>query len=491
MTTLKTSLSVLSLLFIVICCNKSPVEVSYVSLNTTSIEIVEGDTFTLTASVSPENAEYDDITWKSSNSSVASVSQGIVTAIQKGETTISATAGGISAICNVTVSAKLIPAKLIPVTSITIDKGDLFYIAIGETSSLSAQKSPSDATEDTFFWTSSDEGVVKVDNSGTITGIKVGTATLTFTAAVSKTSASCDVTVVNPNNIIYYTPTNAWIYSIYTPKEVTPYNSYAFGSNIIYNKCYPTDVAGGRIVFDGPVTTIGTYAFMNCGRLETIKLPDTVTEIGKQAFAGASHLKSIELSDNITSIGYEAFFECGYDGFSFKCPQKLKSIDESAFARSGLREITFNSALQSIGCRAFQESSLEEIVILGNTVLESAYLVGSYTFLGCMPLKTVEFQEGFKELPKCVFATCLQLTDVIFPSTLTKINCNSFYECPALTNLYVKAITPPEVTDIKEKSIFLKDSNKVTIWVPANSVDAYKEASGWSDVSDKIKGYDY
>ena len=103
------------------CTEKeTQVEVSSVSLNTPTIEMVEGETFTLVATVLPKDAEYDGVIWASSNASVASVNSGIVSALKEGTSTITASAGETSATCSVKVSA-----KTIAVTSITLDKTSL------------------------------------------------------------------------------------------------------------------------------------------------------------------------------------------------------------------------------------------------------------------------------------------------------------------------------------------------------------------------------
>lgn len=109
---------VASLLVLIGCTKKeAPVEVSFVSLNTATIEMFEGETINLVATVLPKDAEYDGIIWASSNASVASVNSGTVTAIKEGSATITASAGGKSSTCTVKVST-----KIVAVTSITLDK---------------------------------------------------------------------------------------------------------------------------------------------------------------------------------------------------------------------------------------------------------------------------------------------------------------------------------------------------------------------------------
>lgn len=167
-------------------CKQAPVEVSSVSLNIPSIEMVEGDYYSLVATVLPSNAEYDGISWASSNTSVASVNQGTVTALKEGKTTITASAGGKSATCSVTVSS-----KYIAVTSITLDKSEL-SLKVGSSDMLTATVNPANATDKNVQWSSSDASIVKVNN-GKVTALKSGTATIT--AAAGSSSAQCVITV--------------------------------------------------------------------------------------------------------------------------------------------------------------------------------------------------------------------------------------------------------------------------------------------------------
>ena len=191
---LSTVLCFLSALIIGCTEKETQVEVSSVSLNTATVEMVEGETFSLVATVLPKDAEYDGVMWASSNASVASVNSGTVTAVKEGTATITASAGGKSATCNVKVSA-----KIVAVTSITLDKTSL-SMQVGDTETLTATIKPEDATDKTIVWTSSDEAVVSVSN-GKITALKSGKATIT--AKSGTCSADCVVTIsVNTESII-------------------------------------------------------------------------------------------------------------------------------------------------------------------------------------------------------------------------------------------------------------------------------------------------
>ena len=179
---------VISLSFLVGCTEKdAQVEVSSVSLNTATIEMVEGETFTLVATVLPKDAEYDGVIWASSNASVASVNSGTVTAIKEGTATITASAGGKSSTCTVKVSA-----KVVAVTSIILDKTSL-SMKVGETETITATVNPDNATDKIITWGSSDVSIATVAD-GKVSAKKSGIVTIT--AKSGYCIAECIVSVL-------------------------------------------------------------------------------------------------------------------------------------------------------------------------------------------------------------------------------------------------------------------------------------------------------
>ena len=180
-------IAVILLLPLVGCTEKrDSVEVSSVSLNTATIEMVEGETFNLVATVLPKDAEYDGVIWASSNASVARVNSGTVTAIKEGTATITASAGGKSSTCTVKVSA-----KVVYVTSISLDKTSL-SLKVGETETITATVNPDNATYKSVVWGSSDVSVSTVSD-GKVTAKKSGTSIIT--AKSGSCIAECTVTV--------------------------------------------------------------------------------------------------------------------------------------------------------------------------------------------------------------------------------------------------------------------------------------------------------
>ena len=179
---------------IVVCnsCTEEPASVcvSSLTLDSTAMTLVEGDSQTLIATISPSNAENQKVLWSSSNSSVATVKEGVVTAIKPGSATITVKSddGGKTATCEVTVNA-----KVYPVTSVSLSKSSA-TLTEGDEFTLTATINPNNATNKNVSWKSSNTSVATVSN-GKVTAVKAGSATITVTTEDGGKTATCEVTV--------------------------------------------------------------------------------------------------------------------------------------------------------------------------------------------------------------------------------------------------------------------------------------------------------
>lgn len=160
--------------------------VTGISLDKSSVTLKKGETATITPTVTPADATNKTVTYSTSNSKVATVSGGKITAVGGGTATITATAGGKSAKCTVTVK--------VAQTGIAITGAKNKTITEGNTLRLTTSKVPADAT-DNFgaSWKSSNTSVATVSSNGTVTAVKPGTATIT--ATVNGWTASYVVTI--------------------------------------------------------------------------------------------------------------------------------------------------------------------------------------------------------------------------------------------------------------------------------------------------------
>ncbi len=184
------------------------VKVTKVTLNKTTASVVKGKTLTLTATVTPTNATNKNVTWKSSNTKIATVDgNGKVTAVAAGTATITCTAKADkskSATCKITVTN---PA--VKVTKLRMNKTSVDLLK-GKTVQLKVTVTPSNATNKAVTWTSSNKKIATVTSNGLVKA--VGTGTVTITAKAKDGSGKKVTCKIN----VYADSVESYVARIYT-----------------------------------------------------------------------------------------------------------------------------------------------------------------------------------------------------------------------------------------------------------------------------------
>ena len=217
----------------------TPVEVkaNKITLNKESVTFTAlNQTFSLSATVTPENAEEKAVGWNSNNMSVVTVDKdGKITAVGKGSAEVFCflkSNGEVFAKCSVTVQIpdtqpeptkpepKPTEPEEVKVSGITLNPNISLKIKEGGSSKITATVVPSNATNSSVKWVSSSPDVATVDDSGNVTALKEGSTTITCTAVDgSGVSASCPVTVnaKSPTNPSEQGKTDpAYTFKVYT-----------------------------------------------------------------------------------------------------------------------------------------------------------------------------------------------------------------------------------------------------------------------------------
>ena len=169
------------------------VHVTSVSLDQSSLELSVGEIYEFVATVLPENATNKELIWSSSDESVLTVNDGVITAIKEGKATITVKSkdGFKSSNCEVIVNKE---PSIIHVTSVSLNETTL-NLETGDRYTLQATVLPTDATDKSLSWSSSDDSIVTVTNKGKLTALKAGEATITVTTKDGGLTSSCTVNV--------------------------------------------------------------------------------------------------------------------------------------------------------------------------------------------------------------------------------------------------------------------------------------------------------
>ena len=208
----------------------------------------------------------------------------------------------------------------------------------------------------------------------------------------------------------------------------------------IYQFTAEEDLLSVRLPYG--VQSIGDWAFDECYDLQSVSIPNSVTEIGEGAFFVCHNLRSISIPNSVTKIGRAAFRDC-YQLHSVSIPNLVTKIEEQVFdGCESLQSVSIPNSVTEIGERAFSDCDLQSIA-----VPESVKMIGVEAFRGNSNLRSV----------------------------------------------YCKSKTPPvfDYADYYDCGVFDYAHESMVIYVPTESVQAYKNAEGWSSYESRIKGYDF
>ena len=411
--------------------NNTTTDVNSITLNKNVVNIEVGDSESLTVSFNPENATDKNITWISSDSSIALVNNGVVVGVKVGTTTIIAmTANGKTATCLVNVSPKTYYAESVTLNKTSVD------LPIGHTDTLTATVLPDYTTDKSVTWVSSAPSIVKVEN-GVITALSAGTATITAATSNGKT-ASCTVTalfipvtdiIINESLIYVDAGDSITVNATAVPENATLTNLVWSSSNTNI-----ATVSGGIItgVSDGiAVITVKTsdgtieksfnvvvensagilytksgsgYAVSGLAQAtETVIIPDTykgatVNEISIGAFGSECYsIRRLYLGQNIVNIPLGAFS-------NLRNLQELKipNIDSSYLGYFfGASSYTYN--------REYVPPTLTDLVVLGGSI------INDHAFNGCYGLVNIILPNSITNIGYAVFSGCNSLEKLTLP----------------------------------------------------------------------------
>ena len=460
------------------------IEVESIEISPAEVTLTQiGETAQLTVKIMPEDATYTEMTWSSSDESIATVTQdGLVTAVAEGSATLTVSVGEISATCNITVAI-----ERIEVESIEVSPAEVTLTQIGETAQLAAQVMPENATDAQITWTTSDEAVATVTEEGLVTAVANGKAVITASAgeksAVCNVKVSTSIAEINGNEatIDLTGATNEQVRQAILEafnSNVThfilkgDYAALALTENNPFKDGIPVEtldlsgVTGWPLVNGQSGMPESAFNATNY-RIKEIILPEEIQVIGSKAFSGNESLTKVT-APGVQNIMANAFEDC-IALEAVEMPQ-LTTIENGAFFRAGLKEIYFPQ-LTSIGsmafynCKSLTTISLPSVTVIGeiapddaekrtNTAqfssctaltslsLPNATLIGDFAFDGCTALTEIELPK-VTEVGLSAFRYCDALTKIRLPKA-TQIKGWAFDSCPSLVT--VQLVAPASIS---------------------------------------------
>ena len=483
--------------------------VTSVNLNKTATTLVVGAKETLTASVLPPDAANKNVTWSSNNNPVATVSTtGEVTAIAVGTATIIVTTedGAKTATCAITVVA-----ATVPVTGVSLNKTTL-ELVIGNGELFTATVAPTNATNKTVTWTTSNAAVATV-SAGYVTAVAAGSATITVTTTDGNFTATCEVTVPTPASTIGKVSINNGAETDFETGSLSALltgtvTKIVFGNNASINgtdvkammalkttlkhldMTKVTIVPGGEAYIYTNITTmyvIGWAMFQDMQELETVLLPSNTIMIDAYAFDACVKLTSYNIPEGVTNISQSIFR--GTFGESVTLPASLtNNFTYNAGALGYLNNIyvaSGNTSYKSVAgvmyssdekrLKALPRNRTTYTVPEGVTILDSDCMNGAEINSVLLPasLSTIG----------SVAISGTKLVELTLPANVSILASYAIVNNNYLQTIIVNAVTPPAYY---VQSI--RDNNSLTaIYVPDVSLAAYKATNGWSTHAAIIK----
>lgn len=194
--------------------------------------------------------------------------------------------------------------------------------------------------------------------------------------------------------------------------------------------------------------------------LHDVDLTIQNAEINKNAFNHTSGITSLTIGSGCTFVDYSVFANM-LDLKRVKLEEGLTDLGESMFD----------------GC-----TSLSSI-----TIPNGVTRIGQNAFSGCTSLTNIEIPDSIDQIDYRAFYGCSALTSVTIGSGVTRIENYAFQDCTNLTSVTINATTPPTLYPSSTNSKVFYNTNNCPIYVPAESVSAYKAQRSWYAFKTRIQ----
>jgi len=219
------------------------------------------------------------------------------------------------------------------------------------------------------------------------------------------------------------------------------------------------------------ITDIGTYAFYHCAKLKSIIIPSSLAEIGSEIFGYCDSLEYVTIQEGVKSIGKGMFWGCS-NLLNVTIPSTVERIEESAFIGcSSLSSINIPKSVKHIGTSAFQNTGLYSIVLP-----DSLKRIRTHTFKECDNLISVTLPENLDSIDLYAFYDCSKLNSITIPQGVKDIGTFAFGNCPNIKSITSYIISPFPI----KIEVFHSLYSKAVLYVPKGTKQAYASTNYWS-----------
>lgn len=216
--------------------------------------------------------------------------------------------------------------------------------------------------------------------------------------------------------------------------------------HLYLNNCEIT----GELVIPNTLDSVGNWAFVNCVGISSVVIPEGILSIGDGSFNTCKNITSVSMPNTLKNIGFASFMAC-----------------------ESLQNLIVPDNVEMIDQYAFRNCYNLESVTLGKGLTE----IGNWSFSDCHKLRTVICQENLQRIGSIAFGYDSLLTAIEFPSSVTSIGEVAFYNCIGLKSIICRAANPPSLGG----NVFNAVDRSIPLYVPAESIDAYKTADQWNE----------
>ena len=257
-------------------------------------------------------------------------------------------------------------------------------------------------------------------------------------------------------------------------------------------------------------TAIGNSVLRNCTTLKSVVLSDSVLDVGQQAFRNCSNIEYIDFGHGVRRLQWLAFYNVdslkelhipasisstGGENFTYHSKLTVITVEDGCplydsrdgcnclmqTSNDALRVGSKNSVIPN-SCKSISSSAFSGVDITSIIIPNGVTSIGNYVFSGSKLNTSITIPDSVATIGQQAFRNTA-IPEVVIGSGVTTIGQYTFNYCTQLAQVTILATTPPALGG----NAFTSNKAGRKIYVPAESVEAYKTAANWSTYANDIE----